>query len=326
MLIFISSDYGALEPSQGSSAAVRTLRALFVIVVTILLLNTLIALLNLKIKTADKNAANLYHLQMASLQVEIELGLLSSSQRARGDWFPDWFSYSMTETEKRVWRGYLDKNPLKWTEENSFDERDDHVAQTPIEAGVGESDQDWHTTSSTSVNNASGTDILAASSPATEPKSQESKSPRGRSPRSSNVAAGSSFADSSSATAKPNVAANPSVGASAGSSKTSMRQEETRDSSRRRSFSSDDDVFATSHDAVGLSDTTTFAFRVNESFAETVSEDVSITSQQAILCQVCNKLGTRCTGCLKVAYCSKEHQKEDWHRHRRACKGKSKVQ
>lgn len=74
MLNFISSDYGVLEPFQDFSAAVRTLRALYIIIITILFLNMLIAMLNLKIKHADKNARNLYHLQMASLQVEIELG------------------------------------------------------------------------------------------------------------------------------------------------------------------------------------------------------------------------------------------------------------
>jgi len=87
MLNFISSDYGALEPFESEFVAVKTLRALYIIIITILFLNTLIALLNLKIKAADKNASNLFHLQMASLQVEIELGLLSSSERKRRDWY-----------------------------------------------------------------------------------------------------------------------------------------------------------------------------------------------------------------------------------------------
>ena len=86
-------------------------------------------MLNLKIKRADKNAANLYHMQMASLQVEIELGLLSDSERARRDWFPEWFSYSMTETEQRLWKEYMSRNPLKWTEENNFGEEKDHAPQ-----------------------------------------------------------------------------------------------------------------------------------------------------------------------------------------------------
>ncbi|OCK78347.1 hypothetical protein K432DRAFT_394863 [Lepidopterella palustris CBS 459.81] len=133
MLNFITSDYGALEPFQESSAAVRTLRATYIIIITILFLNMLIAILNLRMKTADKNAENLYHLQMASLQVEIEIGLLSSSERANRDWFPEWFSYVMTETEKRNWNDYVDKNPIKWTEENDFGYEKEHAPQKQAE-------------------------------------------------------------------------------------------------------------------------------------------------------------------------------------------------
>lgn len=127
MLNFIASDYSALEPFEPSLASVRTLKALYIIIITILFLNALVAILNLKMKRADKNAANLYHLQMASMQVEIELALLSSSERARRDWFPEWFSYTMTETEKRVWMEFVEKHPLKWTEENDFNEDKDHA-------------------------------------------------------------------------------------------------------------------------------------------------------------------------------------------------------
>ena len=141
MLNFIASDYGALAPFQPVSAAIITLQALYIIVITILLLNALIAILNLKMRTADKNAANLYHLQMASLQVEIELGLLSSSERARRDWFPEWFSYSMTETEKRDWEDYVAKNPLRWTDENDFSEDKDHAPLSPVKDEAEESEQ-----------------------------------------------------------------------------------------------------------------------------------------------------------------------------------------
>jgi hypothetical protein len=136
MFNFITSDYGALEPFQESSGAVRTLRATYIITITILFLNMLIAMLNLRMKNADKNAENLYHLQMASLQVEIEIGLLSSSERANRDWFPEWFSYVMTETEKRNWNNYVDKNPIKWTEENDFDDEKEHAPQKQAEPGT----------------------------------------------------------------------------------------------------------------------------------------------------------------------------------------------
>jgi hypothetical protein len=126
MLNFIASDYGALEPFETSNA-IRILRATYIVIITVMFLNILIAMLNLKIKQADKNAGNLYHLQMASLQVEIELGLISASERARRDWFPVWFSYSMTEAEKRAWKEYVDKNPLEWTQQNNFSENKDHA-------------------------------------------------------------------------------------------------------------------------------------------------------------------------------------------------------
>lgn len=57
MIKFMASDYDALDKWEGSSAAARTLRALYIIVITILLLNTLIALLNLKVKNADKRVS-----------------------------------------------------------------------------------------------------------------------------------------------------------------------------------------------------------------------------------------------------------------------------
>jgi hypothetical protein len=96
-------------------------------------------MLNLKIARADQSAANLYFLQTASLQVEIELGLLSSAERARRDWFPEWFSYSMTETEKQVWRDYVKRNPLKWTQENDFGEDKDNVTPPPpVESETGQ--------------------------------------------------------------------------------------------------------------------------------------------------------------------------------------------
>ena len=118
-----------------------------------------------KMKRTDKNVTNLYHLQMASLQVEVELGLLSSSERARWDWFPEWFSYSMTETEKRVWKDFVEKNPLKWAEENDFKEDKDHTSLLPIA-----------TTSQQDTSAASSNDTVATSSSTSKPHTQQSLS------------------------------------------------------------------------------------------------------------------------------------------------------
>jgi len=115
----------------------------------------LIAMLNLKIKRADKNAGNFYHLQMASLQVEIELGLLSASERARRDWFPTWFSYTMTETEKREWSAYVEKNPLQWARDNDFGEEEENVPIPARESDLNEIEGAQHVTEAASADNSS---------------------------------------------------------------------------------------------------------------------------------------------------------------------------
>jgi hypothetical protein len=42
-------------------------------------------------------------------------------------------------------------------------------------------------------------------------------------------------------------------------------------------------------------------------------------------CVVCGKPGRHCMSCKRVAYCGKEHQKQDWDKHKKVCKEKSKV-
>lgn len=239
MLNFISSDYSVLEPFQDSSVAVRTLRALYIIIITIIFLNILIAMLNLKIKRADRYAKNLYHLQMASLQVEIELGLLSSSERARRDWFPVWFNYSMTETEKRVWEDDVRKNPLKWTEENDFGEDKDHAPCEPAATSkVTAGEEDWEHK--------------------TEPPS--------------------------------------------GSGSGEQRQDGDQslhgaDGSKPAAASGSDDV-------------------IQDETAEQSSSSIDVA------CGVCGQPGKRCTSCMSIAYCGKQHQKQDWKNHKSVCKGK----
>ena len=41
---------------------------------------------------------------MAAMLVEIETGLLTDKERKNPEWFPRWFSYFMSEEEKRVWK------------------------------------------------------------------------------------------------------------------------------------------------------------------------------------------------------------------------------
>src|SRR6266487_5490969 len=67
-------------------------------------------------------------LQLQFLYPSYFSGLLANAENSR---FPEWFSYSMTETEKRVWNEYVDKNPLKWLDENNFNEDKEHVPYVP---------------------------------------------------------------------------------------------------------------------------------------------------------------------------------------------------
>ena len=254
MLNFISSDYDALEPFQESSAAVRILRAMYIVIITILFLNILIAMLNLKIKRADKNAQNLYYLQMASLQVEIELGLLSSAERARQDWFPTWFHYSMTKTEKRVWEHYVETNPLKWTEENNFGEDDDHVPQTlPKYPSTEVVDK--------APIKSTGLDAMPAKS-----RTETADSPANT--------VGTSQAD----------------------------YEGPQD---------------------GINNTN--AISNSEPIPTIPNDDENQSTHTNPTCKICGKPGKRCTNCSSVAYCGKEHQKQDWKNHKTACKGKQKA-
>lgn len=47
--------------------------------------------------------------------------------RGRRDWFPEWFSYFMIETEKRIYKNYVEKNPIRWAAENNPHESKDYV-------------------------------------------------------------------------------------------------------------------------------------------------------------------------------------------------------
>ncbi|KAJ8469516.1 hypothetical protein ONZ45_g16864 [Pleurotus djamor] len=112
MITFMSNDFNSLDPWKDELVTIRILRAIFTVVVSILLLNCLIALLNLKVEAADLKSRNIWIRQMAMLLVEIERGLLTDSERRRPHWFPRWFTYILTESERRRWQDFVDRNPL----------------------------------------------------------------------------------------------------------------------------------------------------------------------------------------------------------------------
>jgi hypothetical protein len=274
ILNFISSDYGALEAFE-DSAAVRTLRALYIIIITVLFLNILIAMLNLKIKTADKNAANLYHLQMASLQVEIELGLLSASERHRRDWFPEWFSYSMTETETRVWQDYAEKNKLKWDEDNDFDETKEDappVSRPPPPA------DDWAAATTSQLPPASFTNDVDEVDDLYYDEEEEPLWP---------------------------------------SESTLQSQTQTQP---QPSYPSNPSPFQPSTSSATATASATASSCASTTAAAPSSPSVPAKTETTPTCTVCGAPGKRCTGCGKVAYCGKEHQKADWKAHRSVCK------
>jgi hypothetical protein len=356
MLNFISSDYGALEPFESASTAVRTLRALYIIVITILFLNTLIALLNLKIKRADKNAGNLYHLQMASLQVEIELGLLSSSERARRDWFPEWFSYSMAETEKRAWRDYLDKNLLKWAEENNFNEDKDNAPLEPLEttsqqntsagstgaaAATSSSTTKQHTQQSTSVAQGSSAAACSQSQPP-EPTPQPEAAPliiHDGKPATDLFAAlgpldesnlplddlGLDYLglDDSDDHLLGDLNANASSSAQSSPNACIVCLKPGRLCTNCRKAAYCGKKHQQEHWKVHKKECKPPEQGQGQAAEAAAAEQV--VELVELSCVVCGQRGKLCTSCRTVAYCGKEHQKQDWKRHKSDCKGKAKA-
>ena len=55
--MFMTGNFGGLGPWASTLASIQVLEMLFTIIVTVMLLNSLIALLNLKVKDAEKKVA-----------------------------------------------------------------------------------------------------------------------------------------------------------------------------------------------------------------------------------------------------------------------------
>ena len=54
MIAFMANDFSSLDPWIGSLVSIRILRSIFTVIISILLLNCLIALLNLKVEEANR--------------------------------------------------------------------------------------------------------------------------------------------------------------------------------------------------------------------------------------------------------------------------------
>jgi MYND finger len=296
LLNFISSDYGALEPFESSSAAIRTLRATYIVVITIFFLNMLIAMLNLKIKRADKNAANLYHLQMASLQVEIELGLLSASERTRRDWFPTWFSYSMTETEKRAWGEYVERNPLQWTKDNDFGEEKENVPPPKRYARLDAFEDEAQPGSSIiSVGNSTTQNHTVVAQP---------------SPNTVSVSNSTMQNDSESAHHIPQSGNGKDVAPS-------------QESNGKQNASPGVPQPVQGEPPVSKA----IASNTSEELQESPKPSLPPVEKEYIVhtCKICGKGGRLCIQCRSIAYCGTEHQKQDWKSHKQDCRPKDLV-
>jgi len=311
MLNFIASDYSALKPFEAGSDAVRTLRALFIIVITILFLNTLIALLNLKIKVANKNAANLYHLQIASLQVEIELGLLSSSERARRDWFPEWFSYSMTEREKRIWNAFLEENPLEWTKKNNFDEDKDHAPPVSLHNDSHSSGQPATTAKVGTKGHKDGSSTDPSAEEATSSKAHKDSKPG--LDMAADTSGDLSEIPSCIVCSKPGTPCEK-----CGQVAYCSEEHKVADVNLHEIECVHDDEIRQASQVEVKKDSNQAAGR---------GPLVGEPAESRMTCLMCSAPGKRCEGCMTVAYCGKEHQRADWKRHKGECKslGKAKA-
>ncbi|EZF27638.1 hypothetical protein H112_00321 [Trichophyton rubrum D6] len=291
---FMASDYDALKVWERSSAAARTLRSLYIIVVTILLLNTLIALLNLKVKSADEQSRLLWLRQMASLQCEIELGLLWRQERRRRDWFPEWFTYTMSEGEKRDWTAHVEQSPLRWTKENDFGEDKDHGpgalqeprAQTP-------------TNGKSSVAGKPDVDVDTLEEEAGSQEQQKETSDEEFSPPS-----------------EPLLYINGEPAKFTDTATTTKEKPENKDVSDEGEASDQAASQQQRQDTTGPSS--------SESDPKPQPKPEPQTGPEK-KCVVCSAPGKLCLGCKKVAYCGTEHQRHDWANHKTTCKGKQKA-
>jgi hypothetical protein len=115
MTTFMSNDFKSLEPWKDSMTSIRLLRPLYTIIVSILLLNMLIALLitsylcrHLK---SSFQSRNIWYRQWAAMLVEIERGVLTESERKNPHWFPRWFNYTLTESDRNEWQSFMENHP-----------------------------------------------------------------------------------------------------------------------------------------------------------------------------------------------------------------------
>jgi hypothetical protein len=232
---------------------------------------------------------------MTSLLVEIERGLLTDSERRNPHWFPRWFTYDVTEAEKREWQDFVEKNPLKLgyePEKVMGQEKEKAVSSTPQPTSSAQSEgRNAQAATPTGSQAASTSTTRATAAPPTsspssqQPMKQTSTEANTSSPKATHLPQNES---SPSATVQPS---------SAPSQRSPAVQASESESLAGNS--------AATAQIVGLPPT---------------DIDAPLT------CRICDLPGTKvCTGCRKVRYCTAEHQTLDWKEHKKSCKPKGKA-
>ncbi|EGD92031.2 uncharacterized protein TERG_08982 [Trichophyton rubrum CBS 118892] len=232
--------------------------------------------------------------QMASLQCEIELGLLWRQERRRRDWFPEWFTYTMSEGEKRDWTAHVEQSPLRWTKENDFGEDKDHGpgalqeprAQTP-------------TNGKSSVAGKPDVDVDTLEEEAGSQEQQKETSDEEFSPPS-----------------EPLLYINGEPAKFTDTATTTKEKPENKDVSDEGEASDQAASQQQRQDTTGPSS--------SESDPKPQPKPEPQTGPEK-KCVVCSAPGKLCLGCKKVAYCGTEHQRHDWANHKTTCKGKQKA-
>ncbi|KAL0953213.1 hypothetical protein HGRIS_004467 [Hohenbuehelia grisea] len=342
MITFMSNDFNSLDPWKADMVAIRILRAIFTVTVSILLLNCLIALLNLKVEAASQNSRNIWVRQMAKLIVEVECGLLADRERSNPYWFPRWFTYSLTEGEKREWESYVRAHPLGL----GYDDNDDGGGRNTGSGSDNRSStanagnaQVGSRTSPTqqSARPASGQPVASSSQTTEAPKNTVSHASSLAQPHSTTSANAqltpvsegthaSRTADSkgnASSEVATDQASNPMLPSKTGLSSSvpnASPQACATDTHIQRSMTPPRSgaSILTTPSSKGPAPLAHHSHDALESSIDKTSTDVSDSKE---ICHVCGLPAVKvCSGCKAIRYCTIEHQNNDWKRHKKDCR------
>ncbi|GBB88027.1 hypothetical protein RclHR1_14550001 [Rhizophagus clarus] len=114
MIKFLGNDFDSLKPWD-DRVSIQLFRISFIILVSLILLNMLIVLLNLHVKSITKKGQIKWLIQVAEIIVDIEKYLLTPWEQTRVDWFPTWFTYTVTEAEREEWEKMMELKGNEWS-------------------------------------------------------------------------------------------------------------------------------------------------------------------------------------------------------------------